>query len=120
MAKKDYHKWLGDSKKQYRKYQKEFLEKTYESFTVRFKKKEDADVIAALKKLQNKTAYVSGLVREDVSGARRIDTYPQVQPSKPGDKNRVWVVDRPAYTETINHEEVGHWEEVPLPDDKKT
>lgn len=120
MAKKDYHKWLGDSKQQYRKYQKEFLEKTYEAFTVRFKKNEDADVIAALNKLRSKTAYISDLVRADISGARRIDSYPQEQPSEPADKTRVWVVDRPAYTETINHEEVGHWEDAPLPADKKT
>lgn len=120
MAKKDYHKWLGDSKQQYRKYQKDFLAKTYEAFTVRFKKKEDADVIAALKKLYNKTAYISDLVRADISGERRIDSYPQVQPEDTGTKARVWVVDRPAYTETINHEEVGHWEDVPLPADEKT
>ena len=106
--------WLGDSKQNYRKYQADFAKKTYEGFTLRFRKKCDGDVIVAIKSLANKTDYIRTLIMQDLEkDARVIDRFPRKAGATPkvNADGKIWVIDKPAYNEVIRHEEEGHWAE---------
>ena len=108
--------WLGDSLAKYRKYQADFAKKTYEGFSLRLKKKEDKKIILAIKGLQNKTDYVRALIEEDLKKENRIiDRFPKKDNAEPyvREDGKIWVVDKPAYSETIHHAEEGHWEDYP-------
>lgn len=114
MAKRKQNRyWLGDSLENYRKYQSEFAKKTYDGFTLRFHKNKDGEIIVAIRSLANKTDYVRELIKQDLAKEERvIDMFPRKAGAsmKVNEDGKVWIVDKPAYSEVVYHEEEGHWE----------
>ncbi len=114
MAKRKQNRyWLGDLLERYRAYQAEFAKKTYEGFNLRFRKQNDGDIILAIKLLANKTDYIRELIRQDLKKEERvIDRFPRTAGATPkvNAEGKVWVIDKPAYSEIVHHEERGHWE----------
>ncbi len=58
--------WNKDDLKSYRKYQKDFLVKTYRPFIIRMSKMKDADVIEFMESQDNLTGYIRNLIRKDM------------------------------------------------------
>lgn len=109
--------WLGDSYQKYREYQRTFAREKYRLYTYRVRRSEDPDVVALLDSLAKRNDYLRALIKADLAGARLCDNFARAPGPVTDEAGRVWVVDRAAYSEVIQHDEVGHWEDPPLKKD---
>ncbi len=61
-----YNKWTDEAYKRFRDYQIEYYKENYRSFTIKYKRGKDDDVINFLESLDNISEWVRKMVRKEI------------------------------------------------------